>query len=357
MVERKNKGEWSEFYVLLKLLADGKIFNADKNVRKMSNIFFPIIKIIREEKGKQIDYNINSSNGEVEIYYNMQPVKVIKNEQMQRMATYIYNEILRGNSRAFGIEDAEKIMTIMECTKVAASSTDKTDINMIIHDTYTGIEQKCGFSIKSELGSAPTLLNASGATNFVFEVQGLNYLDMVRINNINTSTKILDRIKAICDIGKMNFVKAKNENFSANLRLIDSCMETIIAEMLIFYYRDNYVDCSAAVNVLEEINPLGYPRRGFYEYKFKKFLCSIALGMMPSKPWSGLDEANGGYIIVKQDGDVLAYHLYNRNAFEEYLLKNTKFDRGSTTKNGFAVVYQETDGRMYINLNLQIRFK
>ena len=50
MVERKNKGEWSEFYVLLKLLADGKIFNADKNVRKMSNIFFPIIKIIREER-------------------------------------------------------------------------------------------------------------------------------------------------------------------------------------------------------------------------------------------------------------------------------------------------------------------
>ena len=36
-----------------------------------------------------------------------------------------------------------------------------------------------------------------------------------------------------------------------------------------------------------------------YTYKFKKFLCSCALGMKPAKPWDGLDEANGGYIIVK----------------------------------------------------------
>ena len=42
--------------------------------------------------------------------------------------------------------------------------------------------------------------------------------------------------------------------------------------------------------------------------------------MMPSKAWDGHDEANGGYVIVKEDGDVLAYHLYNRGAFETYLL-------------------------------------
>ncbi len=31
--------------------------------------------------------------------------------------------------------------------------------------------------------------------------------------------------------------------------------------------------------------------------------------------WTGDFEAKGGYIIVKDDGDVVCYHIYNRNAF------------------------------------------
>ena len=44
-----NKGEWSEVYVLLRLLADGKIYAADSELNKLEDIYFPIIKIIREE--------------------------------------------------------------------------------------------------------------------------------------------------------------------------------------------------------------------------------------------------------------------------------------------------------------------
>ena len=77
--------------------------------------------------------------------------------------------------------------------------------------------------------------------------------------------------------------------------------------------------------------------------------------MMPSKEWDGQDEANGGYVIVKEDGDVLAYHIYNRGAFETYLLNNTKLERGSTSRHGFASIYKD-NGKYFINLNLQIRF-
>ena len=52
----------------------------------------------------------------------------------------------------------------------------------------------------------------------------------------------------------------------------------------------------------------------------------IALGMMPASQWKGKYEATGGYIIVKEDGDILCYHIYNRNEFREYLYNNTKFD-------------------------------
>ena len=43
-----NKGEWSEIYVLLRLLADGKIYAADSELNKLDGVYFPIIKIIRE---------------------------------------------------------------------------------------------------------------------------------------------------------------------------------------------------------------------------------------------------------------------------------------------------------------------
>ena len=77
--------------------------------------------------------------------------------------------------------------------------------------------------------------------------------------------------------------------------------------------------------------------------------------MMPSNNWNGQDEANGGYIIVKESGEVLAYHLYNRNMFENYLLNNTKMDTPSTTKHNFGMIYDD-NGAHYINLNIQVRF-
>ena len=74
------------------------------------------------------------------------------------------------------------------------------------------------------------------------------------------------------------------------------------------------------------------------------------------KQWDGLDEANGGYIIVKADGEVLAYHIYNRNFFEQYLLDNTVLERASTGRHEFMSLYEE-DGQMFIKFNLQVRFK
>ena len=238
---------------------------------------------------------------------------------------------------------------------IKARSTDKADIVMQIHDIHTGYKPVCGFSIKSELGSPPTLLNASGATNFVYEILGISDQDMLRINSISTDTKILDRISAITQCGRLRFKGAQNKAFSNNLMFIDSYMEEIIGAMLLDYYQNEASDCKSLIALIESENPLGYPREGLYTYKFKKFLCSVALGMMPSKEWDGQDEANGGYVIVKEDGEVLAYHLYNRGAFETYLLNNTKLERGSTTKHGFASIFKEDD-RYYINLNLQIRF-
>lgn len=242
-------------------------------------------------------------------------------------------------------------MRELECAKNATAFTGKTDITMQAQNTHSRY-----VPIKLDIGRSPNLLFASGATNFVFEVIGLDDRQAEMINAISTDTKIIDRIEKIFEYGTLAYRKVKNRNFAENLMLVDSYMDKIVAFLLLEYYRNGAQDCKTLIARIENQNPLGYPRKGMYEYKLKKFLCSVALGMMPSKAWDGHDEANGGYVIVKDNGEVVAYHIYNRDAFETYLLNNTKFEKGSTTKHGFATIYKENDGKMYMNLNLQIRF-
>ncbi len=92
-----------------------------------------------------------------------------------------------------------------------------------------------------------------------------------------------------------------------------------------------------------------------YEYKVKQFLLAFALGMTAAKPWQGKFNANGGYIVVKEDGDVVCYHFFDRNDLEDYLFYNTKFDTPSTSRHHFGSIYEE-NGELFLKLNLQVRF-
>jgi hypothetical protein len=136
--------------------------------------------------------------------------------------------------------------------------------------------------------------------------------------------------------------------------MIDSQMPVVVAEMLKGFYCNHIKKCSKLAEKVAEVNPL-HCSANFYFHKIKDLLCAVALGMKPATEWDGSDEATGGYIVVKTDGDVVAYHLYNRDSFKNYLLANTRIVQPSTTRYDYAVLYEE-NGEVFIKLNLQIRF-
>lgn len=351
-----NKGEWSEAYTLLRLLGLGRLYAADENLNQIDDMYFPILKIFREEQeGTEIAYNL--TDGErIDIYINNSYIKSVPTKDCTVEANYLFAKIIEGGNRAFAINRSEDFLGSLGCHRLAAPSSDKTDISMQLHDIQTGYNSICGFSIKSEVGSAPTLINASKATNFVFRVIGLSPADAAIINSINSGNKIIDRMNLLFSrASRVEFLGTHSDTFDNNLMLIDSRMTELLSYAMLYHYRDGLSTCEEVVQKLERENPLKFPRKGFYEYKFKKFLCAAALGMTPASNWDGIDEANGGYIIVTTDGKVLAYHIYNRAFFETYLLKNTKFERGSTSRHEFASIYNE-NGDTLVNLNLQIRF-
>lgn len=170
---------------------------------------------------------------------------------------------------------------------------------------------------------------------------------------------IKDRFSDLFASGcSLRYLRTENVMFENNLRLIDSDLPVISAYMLLEHFALGNSNILTALDNVTHKNPLGYDLstgHPFYSYKFKKLLTESALGMLPSKVWTGKADATGGYIIVREDGEVLCYHLYNRNEFEDYLLKNTKFDTASTSRYDFAYIFK-SDNRYYIKLNMQIRF-
>jgi len=281
--------------------------------------------------------------------------------QFQKQASFLLTKIKEASSTTFSIPEVEEFFNSFNCHSLKAKSSVKSDIRIIIHDQRAQMSPELGFSIKSQLGSASSLLNAGKTTNFVYKINdvSLSEQEIIDINSINSRSKIKDRIEKLIEHGcKYDFLNTEKTIFYNNLILIDSCLPQIIAEIVYKYYTTNLYKVSDLVNSIENSNPLNFDKSNnhqFYTYKIKRFLTDAALGMMPSKVWTGEYDATGGYLIIKEDGDVLCYHIYNKNEFENYLMHNTKLETASSTRHGFGVLYQDND-ELFMNLNLQVRF-
>lgn len=202
------------------------------------------------------------------------------------------------------------------------------------------------------------LLNASSATSFVYELSG-HTLTESEIVKFHSFKYFKDKFEYLDSLGiDVSFIKPDNDVFNSNLMLVDTNMALIIGKMLENFYRGkaNKVTELTDLCVAENICNISDDSKDiFYAYKIKELMTNIALGMMPASQWNGNYEATGGYIIVKEDGDVLCYHIYNRNEFREYLFNNTRFETPSKSKHHFGFI-ENNNGKQIIKLNLQIRF-
>ncbi len=357
---RYNRGEWSESYVFLKLLDEGVLYAADAELQKIDDIYYPIIKVLHQEFGKGMEFFpgdqivIKKENQE-------EPLLRLPVEDFKRNSLLLLDKIRNAPKRSgsFEVPEIESFLKELNMTKIKADTGSKKDITIVVHDTVTGMNPTLGFSIKSQLGSPSTLLNPSGKTNFIFELQNID-LSEDEVKEINGLKRIIHRIEAIKDRGgSFSFVGTQEDILGLNMQVVDSCLPEIMAHLLMSYYSTSGVAVLEPIlEMVEDRNPCNYALtygHPFYRYKVKKFLVEVALGMVPSEVWDGTYDATGGYIVVRSDGEVLCYHIYNRNEFEEYLIKNTRFDSPSVTRYGYGKIYKEKD-KLYLKLSLQIRF-
>ncbi|MDX8377610.1 MAG: HpaII family restriction endonuclease [Mariprofundales bacterium] len=352
----KNKGEWTELYSFLKFLNDKTLRLADKHLNINNNIdHFNVTKVTT--------LNIAES-----CYLLENDLVLIKNkstgfDKKIRVADFLNADVLKNlallissGSRTFNIPEFDLIQDKLGISIIkGGNSNQKADIVLGIKNKELSKENE-GFGIKSYLGSKPTLLNASGNTNFIFEIIGLESNQIDNINSINTRTKLKDRIKKIHALGgHFKFNKIETESMQYNLAMVDSLIPEIISTMLLEFFlnRTNAINANLK-NIFNNGKTFNTDLISL-QVKIKRLLVSILLGFFAGTKWDG-NYISNGTIVVKKNGEQVGFHIVDKKSLEDYLFENIKFDTPSTTRHRYGSLILENNGNIYFKLNMQLRF-
>jgi len=352
-VRNKNVGEWSEVYALAYLLSNGGGYGADDQQEINHGLFYKVLAALfrGEANGSDITYKVNAKD--VDISVESRLVGSVSRVKLARLAKELHSQLLiPHDGRAFALPEGDEVLDILKKNNASASSRNYSDIFLKIEDVRTKIPSPfIGFSIKSQLNAKSTLLNATAATNFKYEIVAKSKTANGPIPRFGPSLKP-DMQELVRRGYKLKFVKIMNETHQNNMQLIDSNLPSYIANLLVetTQHTNNHFS-----NIAELVYPPANAGKQAILLKLKQYLGYVMLGMTPTTPWSGQPNDFGGLILVKQSGDVLFYYLYNMADFQNFLYLNLKFEYGSRARHNFGTPYQEA-GKTYINLNLQLRF-
>jgi type II restriction enzyme len=290
---------------------------------------------------------------------------------VRAIAGALFLQIKEAEGASFICAAADEAFMLLSLEGTKAGSGAKADLLIeVASPVFDGEVLSLGFSVKSELGGLPTLLNA-GATQFEYRIEGCSADDALAVQEAAPRNKGKDypgpmRLMPALAVSnaRVVFESVVDPVFEQNLKMIDTSFPRILADTLMHAYLGGELALKDAVRspaLLDELSnvlslPLPLVER-IVKHKIKELLRQSALGMNPGRQWEGQVEAHGGWIIVKENGDVVCFHLINDDDFRDYLLSRTKFDTPSMSRHEAGYVYRQGDSsEAKIKLSLQIRF-
>jgi hypothetical protein len=350
-----NKGEWSEVYCLVRTIADGQLNLIDGNLVARSD-FIKVVggKISFCDTKENYEYSVSDTM--VEIFTSSEGlIERIDKTAFKILCSNILDQILKTQDKTFTIDAVQKVFSKIGILKLKSDSLTKEDVIFKVSDKELPRQEYLGFSVKSFLAGNPTLINASGATNFIYKtnINKANFAEYKELKAKDLLRKLAE------DNQSVTFSKMDSAVYQKNLMLIDTNMPQIIAEILKLYYSGKLRMLTDIVNSLKSSNPLNISDVSIYEHKIKDILFNSALGMFPNKDWDGLKSVDGGCIIISSSGELGTFYIIRKlylEFFREYLFKNCYLDTASTTRHKFGrLFFDEEAGEYFLKLNLQIR--
>lgn len=372
---KANRGEWSEPYVAIRLLGEGRLYLADEDGNKNENEWMEILDVLRYETNLHlVKYHYDAQETAVTVYLeNKLVIKVLASDFL-KYADMLRDEILTKSGRTFSV--SEDIMDFFEKIKIdknhlKAKSKNKSDIFLNVFDPRASIvRNEIGFSIKSKFGKDPTLFNTAKASAAIYQLEGMTDELMQKVNslvNAKGDAAVRERCELIKKHCKVKFVgfpiaaKAKSVAFAENLEMLNCRLKVVIQRILYNRFFDGFSekDITKVVERIIEENPcqINFPEKK-YPYMIKAFLYAAYCGLTASTIWDGTSNVNGGFITVCSNGDVVAQYALESDAFKTYLYNNCYFEDPSTAQEHgyYGFVYKE-NGEYFFRLNFQIRYR
>jgi DNA (cytosine-5)-methyltransferase 1 len=347
-----NKGEWSELYTFLYLIDNPNLVVVDENLQQKSDTTFKILKFILANKAT---YNLSSESKVIKVLNGVQKeydLIYINSQHKLLLQKIMVHKSAKGT---FEINEIQPLINdLLDGNKLKGSSQVKGDLEAIVFDSIKNNDLNISYNIKSNLGAGATLLNASSHTNFIYEVSNINDSIMAQSNNINTGTKLIDKCNLLISHDAIfNFIKTESTVFGNNLKLIDSSLDDILAQMLILSYKNNEKDIKILLSSI-----ISDPTSEiYYKKKIGDFANAVTFGMRAGEAWNGTNEVNGGIIVVTKTGEIYLLDLiYFKRIVDKYLIDNIKLESPSSSRYKMFEIYKENN-KYYFKLNLQVRFK
>ncbi len=385
-----NIGEWSEGYVFLKLLGEGKVYARKSNENAIDpNVYLNVLAVICRELNDFIRYS--HENTVVRCILGDYCFAEISAAVFLEKANSLFEAMKGKSDRTIEVPEIEAFFTEIKHYSIKGTSKEfpehpafggKTDIVLEVQSNSSGIHEEIGFSIKSYAGSPPTLFNTAASSCMLYEIKGISDEEVRELNAITAASghpDVLRRVAYIKERGleleyKTSYIsKPKGNNFGGeegplfawNLELLDSQMPKLISEMLLvrYGYKGNVAgnSCIDAVSELVRINPLNVRNpEVYYPTKIKNFVYASFGKMTASTEWDGTYKINGGYIEVTRNGEVFFIRANSDDQFMTYLITHTKIESPSTNPqkkhHHGEIIRDDETGKYYLGLNFQIRF-
>ena len=383
-----NRGEWSEAYLLLRLVGDGRIYAGNEHSVRLPDRYMDITSVLKRNTNNVLECARGDRVVECWVIHDDNHMEsahlCVPLQQFGDMADLLFEEI-RNHNGAFCAEVPYRFLQNIGDTSIKAGKwkaesvyeeafRGKTDIVLRVIDRAE--TDMLGFSVKSYAGSPPTLFNASGASACIYRIADCTDEEFTALNNIVSASghpDVIGRVAAVRD--RLTFVSTyncrRNRNqfngeagpfFQWNLDLLDARMPEIISEAILVrygYYGTEHTELTDIIDELVRLNPLNHRNPSvFYRTKLSDFVYASFGQMTAANEWNGTHVINGGYIEVKRDGECLYIRANSDDSFKSYLIANTHFESPSTNPDRglhHGQITRDDDG-VYLHLNFSVRF-
>lgn len=342
----QNRGEWSEFYAFLKLISTGKLRVLDGEDRTSVDV-----RVGSVQKGGQ-SFVLSPPSifqvlpGGTSTRPRLRPIRAVSGlgESVDQLLSHI-----RTSRGSFRHPESEELARSLGVSVQSDRTLSKGDLSLSFVRPDSGLQTpKHQVSVKSWLGSDPTLFNASvQGTRLIFQVSGLD--DETLLVLAASKDKPKETIKAVLTAGGvLTFVRFARREFSQNLGSLRA--RDAIAQMVLMHFSKSTRGKTTMNWVLEQKNT--NEERRPLRAALREFLRAAALGMTASEEWNLDMTASDNYLIVDADGELLC--ILGRNKLEEHLFRLAYVDTPSTSRHDYGYPYM-ANGRWEIALNFQIR--